>query len=1032
MSQTKNFAVSSGTTVRVHRTTGAKAGAGLSKHWYVGRDGNYDYDSYVKFTLNWTDVGSIVSATLVIWSDDGSGESDLSTTDVPTVNVRRLTDAFANGTHTTFSSLDWTTAAGTTSGSKTVTTARAANALNRIDVTAIVRAWAPAAVTGGGKLANYGIGLYGNTDKTKNWATWSDQAVDAAVRPYIELVYEYGPTTPNTPTGLVPSGAVGTITTFGADFSDLRTTDRLVSSEVQVFSPPHSGTVAVSDFITSVNHGLNNGTLVWLTSLSGGAGLSQFVPYYVRQKTASTFKVATTNADATIVNVTTTGTLTWVTSVYDVTLPCSNTEATNGRSLHTPTSAFSIPSNVDHQWRVRQTDQEGMTSPWTAFTTFSYTNVNPGNPTTEPASGSFATLDGVRFRMTNYTDSDGDALDSYQMQLSAYPSGNPNWDDPLFVLWDTSRTYLTYGSTAVDVPYGGASLAAGTYYWRARWWDNREGVSAWVYHSFTLTADFVAEPAQTTSIQLRPRAPWRIVIKEMKFNAVGGALSGVAATNVLSTASPHGFAAGRKVRFLSLTGGSGLLLGTDYYVIASGLTTTAFKVSLTSGGTEVDFTTTITSGTVTAITTRGPGNIVAILENAKSLGASIVYNSPGEMHFTLPVDDPQISVIEPKQTHYSVQFYSGDGWREVFAGLMWDYDATERDIVFYGIDYLALYDYILDERYDASNINKPSEKGGSKYVTAGKNSISYIVGDQLQRAKDLPNSPVGFISVGTIDTMSETVVVFSTYQPCLTFCTGLIDSHRGAVATPTLGKRSRIQVRRKTDGSYEVVVKDSPGIVRDNMRLKYGELVQGFRVIPFGQDWASRTSSIGRPKDGIQVLYETMTAPGIDEAVWGRFTQAQVVDGVIDSNDLKRRTQQTATKSGKLGKQVGLGLRSGLIQPLDGYDITDIFPVSIKHGPVDTSKWGSGYWACMAVTWEASDQGQQTVTLTLQPREDTTPPSADLLSLSVISPQAEWQIGWQPPNPLTATSKYWLDQNTGIVYRRDEATGALHAVTAIA
>ncbi|MBE0618412.1 MAG: hypothetical protein IH608_10870, partial [Proteobacteria bacterium] len=41
---------------------------------------------------------------------------------------------------------------------------------------------------------------------------------------------------------------------------------------------------------------------------------------------------------------------------------------------------------------------------------------------------------------------------------------------------------------------------------------------------------------------------------------------------------------------------------------------------------------------------RGPGATVAIFENAKSIGASIMYNSPGEFHFTLPVDDPQIAV----------------------------------------------------------------------------------------------------------------------------------------------------------------------------------------------------------------------------------------------------------------------------------------------------------------------------------------------------------------------------------------------------
>jgi hypothetical protein len=268
--------------------------------------------------------------------------------------------------------------------------------------------------------------------------------------------------------------------------------------------------------------------------------------------------------------------------------------------------------------------------------------------------------------------------------------------------------------------------------------------------------------------------------------------------------------------------------------------------------------------------------------------------------------------------------------------------------------------------------------------------------------------------------------------------TGLIDSHRQGT-----GKRSRILVRQKTAGGYEVVVQDDPGQVRDNLRLKYGELVQGYRVIPFGSGWASRMNGIGRTRDGIRVLYNTKTAPGIDEAVWGRFAQAAIIDGVSDANDLARRVQQAATKAGKLGKQVGLGLRSGVLQPLDGYDITDLFPVAIDHGGVKTANFGSGYWAAMAVTWEASDQGQQVTTLTLQPREDTVAPNPDLLVLSPISPQAEWQVGWVPPTgPLSLTlsldtgllmdagltldqvivsrTRYHLDLSTGLVYASDD------------
>jgi len=69
---------------------------------------------------------------------------------------------------------------------------------------------------------------------------------------------------------------------------------------------------------------------------------------------------------------------------------------------------------------------------------------------------------------------------------------------------------------------------------------------------------------------------------------------GVASTNVLTCAS-HGLTDDTPVRFLSLTGGDGLSIGTTYYVISS--TTHTFKLSTTVAGSEVDFTTDISSGT---------------------------------------------------------------------------------------------------------------------------------------------------------------------------------------------------------------------------------------------------------------------------------------------------------------------------------------------------------------------------------------------------------------------------------------------------
>lgn len=73
--------------------------------------------------------------------------------------------------------------------------------------------------------------------------------------------------------------------------------------------------------------------------------------------------------------------------------------------------------------------------------------------------------------------------------------------------------------------------------------------------------------------------------------------TGTASTNVFSSTS-HGLVVGSRVVFTALTGGTGLATNTVYYVIAGGLTSDAFKLSLAEGGDEVDFTTDVTVATV--------------------------------------------------------------------------------------------------------------------------------------------------------------------------------------------------------------------------------------------------------------------------------------------------------------------------------------------------------------------------------------------------------------------------------------------------
>ena len=65
--------------------------------------------------------------------------------------------------------------------------------------------------------------------------------------------------------------------------------------------------VATDDKVSCSGHGLANGTQVTVSNKSGAAPLVNGDTYFVRQKTDDDFKLATTNSDGTIVNVTTVG-----------------------------------------------------------------------------------------------------------------------------------------------------------------------------------------------------------------------------------------------------------------------------------------------------------------------------------------------------------------------------------------------------------------------------------------------------------------------------------------------------------------------------------------------------------------------------------------------------------------------------------------------------------------------------------------------------------------------------------------------------
>lgn len=170
---------------------GAKYGAGAANSLPVGGWSGWTYRAAVKFqTIPWTKVRAIKSATLGLRTTTqvrvGFGSS-------PKLEVRRATSNWSEGSSSSPSSgnsVVWPGPNTTTTGAKTSAMPTGQDAEKSIDITALVRAWAPVSAGGSG-ASQYGIVLReisGSTTYTTE--VYPREAGTTSARPDLTLVVE--------------------------------------------------------------------------------------------------------------------------------------------------------------------------------------------------------------------------------------------------------------------------------------------------------------------------------------------------------------------------------------------------------------------------------------------------------------------------------------------------------------------------------------------------------------------------------------------------------------------------------------------------------------------------------------------------------------------------------------------------------------------------------------------------------------------------------------------------------------------------
>lgn len=108
---------------------------------------------------------------------------------------------------------------------------------------------------------------------------------------------------------------------------------------------------ASDDKVSIADHGLANGTQITVTDKNNAAGLSKGSSYYVRQKTDNDFKLATTNSDATIVDITSNGRV-------DLRLKVDNTAGfiLTGLEVNSNGKETDVVVRTNTNWQVSSTE----------------------------------------------------------------------------------------------------------------------------------------------------------------------------------------------------------------------------------------------------------------------------------------------------------------------------------------------------------------------------------------------------------------------------------------------------------------------------------------------------------------------------------------------------------------------------------------------------------------------------------------------------------------------------------------------------
>lgn len=319
----------------------------------------------------------------------------------------------------------------------------------------------------------------------------------------------------------------------------------------------------------------------------------------------------------------------------------------------------------------------------------------------------------------------------------------------------------------------------------------------------------------------------------------------------------------------------------------------------------------------------GPGTKVAELWDARNLGWSRYDRIPGKAFCTLAQQSPTLPLLSPLLSHVKIWRVAPSGDVNVFSGGFIDYDSTGDDVVLEFFDYLALL-----------SISRSGFKTLYPKMALG----SEIVSPEWTAAKNATNSPLGFVSTGTIEdpvgqdgtTVIKTNQQFGTLdQPRLQLFYDLSEIGRA-----NTGNHVTFAISRTATHTFSFL--KNPGTARDIGLVLNGN-VRDYHFVPGWKRYRNNLATIGTTSGGLpgEIVASDSTeaaAKGLRQDVFTITTLLGVTGAATEADQQQAVAQRALRKAIKQSGVLLIDLMQGFLEPFTGWDINDTMKVEISNG----------------------------------------------------------------------------------------------------